>query len=131
MLQRDHPNLAIVGLCAAQRCDGCAANVYDDRWFSYFFNASNHRPGISPPEYVTYHFYAIPGGLSSIDPWPTLATDHVSAWPIHLFRQGAQFIKRAEHVNRLIRAGTHPCTCFPPFLMIQCCATRTHVILIV
>ena len=79
---------------------------YDDDWFTYFFNSSNHKAGIKPPSYVTYHFYAIPGDLPDIDPWPTLNTDPVSLWPIHLFRQAAQFVQRAEHINGVIRAAS-------------------------
>ena len=103
MLSKDHPELAITALCVAQ-C--CGDKLYDDDWFSFFFNSSNHKAGIKPPSYVTYHFYAIPGDLPDIDPWPTLKTDPVSLWPIHLFRQAAQFVQRAEHINGVIRAAS-------------------------
>ena len=74
VLSRDHPELAITALCLAQGGgkDSQGANeakIFDDDWFTYFFNASNHKPGIKPPAFVTYHFYAIPGALPSFDPW--------------------------------------------------------------
>ena len=30
----------------------------------------------------------------------------MSQWPVHLFTQAAQFIKRAQHVNALVAAGS-------------------------
>eukprot|EP01052_Picozoa_sp_SAG31_P027035 SAG31_NODE_2497_length_5598_cov_3.904710_5_plen_452_part_00 len=77
VLSRDHPELNITALCLAQGGgkDSQGSNeamIYDDDWFTYFFNASNHKLGIKPPAYVTYHFYAIPGAMPSFDPWKGL-----------------------------------------------------------
>ena len=109
VLNKDHPQIAITALCLAQGGDKTAAgaNIFADDWFNYFFNSSNHQAGIKPPDFVTYHFYAIPGSLPSVDPWPSLSQKTpVSQWPVHLFTQAAQFIKRAQHVNALVAAGS-------------------------
>eukprot|EP01047_Picozoa_sp_COSAG01_P071741 COSAG01_NODE_11216_length_1980_cov_1.772993_2_plen_397_part_00 len=107
VLAKDHPELAISALCLAQGATP-KADVYTDKWFSYFFNASNHAPGIKPPAYVTYHFYAIPDSMPKLDPWPP-GDVPVAQWPPHLLTQAVRFIERAEHVNGLIAAGSFGC----------------------
>jgi hypothetical protein len=42
--------------------------------------------------------------MPAYDPWPAHAP--VSEWSPHLFKQAALFIKRAQHVNGLIAAGS-------------------------
>jgi hypothetical protein len=108
VLAKDHPELAISALCLAQGVRGTELKtaVYNDNWFSYFFNASNHKAGIAPPAYVTYHFYAIPSQFPKYDPWPAGGHTPVSEWSPHLFKQAALFIERAQHVNGLVKAGS-------------------------
>eukprot|EP00937_MAST-01D_sp_MAST-1D-sp2_P007533 g7533.t1 len=127
VLARDHPELRLHALSLAQTnsltvspaTPGALAAVYDDRWFSYFFNRTNHETGAPPPSYVTYHFYAFPGHDSDDAAgamwgpdarWPVQHSKPValpvSQWPVHLFKQAARFVARAEHVNGLVRAGT-------------------------
>jgi hypothetical protein len=119
VLTRDHPELQLHAVSLAQSGglaqDNLAA-VYDDHWFSYFFNATNHAPGAKPPAFVTYHFYAFPGhdtgsewGNSSR--WPVDSKGRavqlpMDQWPVHLFKQAVRFVKRAEHVNQLVSNGT-------------------------
>lgn len=103
VLNRDHPEIEITALCVAQ--DNSNIDVYDDAWFTYFFNASNHKRGVAPPSYVTYHFYAIPGSMQEVDPWPTYRTDAIGLWPKHLFTQAAHFISRAQRTNGVIARG--------------------------
>ena len=105
VLGRDHPELAFTALCLSQDTSHPPA-VYDLDWITYFMNASNHKAGVSPPTYVSYHFYAVPGDMPTVDPWPTVGTDPMGAWPKHLFTQAADFIKAAEGVNKLIAAGS-------------------------
>ena len=38
------------------------------RFFEYFLNPANHKPGI-PLDYISYHFYAIPSPKQTIDGW--------------------------------------------------------------
>jgi Glycosyl hydrolases family 39 len=40
----------------------------DPRYFEYFLNPANHKPGI-PLDYVSYHFYASPSADQDIDNW--------------------------------------------------------------
>ena len=40
----------------------------DPRWFEYFLNHKNHKPGI-PLDYISYHFYASPSASQTIDDW--------------------------------------------------------------
>ena len=133
VLARDHPELRLHALSLAQTNtmtvpptaptgtgspprftsapSGLAA-VFDDAWFTHFFNRSNHAPGAPLPTYVTYHFYAFPGhdtddaagrkwgphALWPVDGKKQPAHLPVSQWPVHLFKQAARFVARAEHV---------------------------------
>lgn len=38
------------------------------RWFEYFLNPANHKPGI-PIDYISYHFYASPSPEEKLDDW--------------------------------------------------------------
>jgi hypothetical protein len=40
----------------------------DPKWFEYFLNPKNHKPGI-PLDYVSFHFYASPALDESPDTW--------------------------------------------------------------
>ena len=93
-------------------------DIFDDNWFTYFFNESNHKAGIKPPAFVTYHFYAIPGSFPKYDPWPLGKNTPMGEWSPHLFKQAALFIKRAQHVNALVAAGSFGAFLRRPFCLI-------------
>ncbi|MGC2822562.1 MAG: glycosyl hydrolase family 39, partial [Candidatus Sulfotelmatobacter sp.] len=38
------------------------------RTFSYFLDATNHRPGV-PLDYISFHFYATPSGDQTLEDW--------------------------------------------------------------
>ena len=38
------------------------------RYFEYFLNPANHKPGI-PLDFISYHFYAHPAPSEGIDDW--------------------------------------------------------------
>ncbi|MFZ0340703.1 MAG: glycosyl hydrolase family 39 [Terracidiphilus sp.] len=40
----------------------------DERFFEYFLNPANHKPGI-PLDMISYHFYASPAGGETLDHW--------------------------------------------------------------
>jgi hypothetical protein len=40
----------------------------DPRFFEYFLNPANHKPGI-PLDYISYHFYAVPTASQTIADW--------------------------------------------------------------
>ncbi len=45
-----------------------AAPSSNPRWFEYFLNHANHKPGI-PLDYISYHFYATPTPDQQPDNW--------------------------------------------------------------
>lgn len=45
-----------------------AAPSANPRWFEYFLNHANHKPGI-PIDYISYHFYASPSPEEKLDNW--------------------------------------------------------------
>lgn len=40
----------------------------DAKWFEYFLDAKNHKPGI-PLDYISYHFYAAPDRAEGVNEW--------------------------------------------------------------
>ena len=40
----------------------------DPRWFEYFLNPANHKPGV-PLDYISYHFYASPSPGEGLNEW--------------------------------------------------------------
>jgi hypothetical protein len=52
-MKKAQPDLKFVGLALAM--------TTDPRYFEYFFDHRNHKPGI-PLDFVSYHFYAVPTG---------------------------------------------------------------------
>ena len=40
----------------------------DPRYYEYFLNPKNHKPGI-PLDYISYHFYASPAANEGLDDW--------------------------------------------------------------
>lgn len=52
-MRRVQPDLKFVGLALAM--------TTDPRYFEYFLDHRNHKPGI-PLDFVSYHFYAVPTG---------------------------------------------------------------------
>ncbi len=55
------PGTKFMGLALATPSD-------DPRYFEYFLNHANHKPGI-PLDYVSYHFYASPAPQQDINSW--------------------------------------------------------------
>jgi hypothetical protein len=55
------PGTKFMGLALAMPSD-------DPRYFEYFLNPANHKPGI-PLDYVSYHFYASPTPQQDINSW--------------------------------------------------------------
>ncbi|HXQ81937.1 MAG TPA: hypothetical protein VN775_11525 [Opitutaceae bacterium] len=45
-----------------------ASPRYNPRYFEYFLDPANHKPGI-PLDYISYHFYAIPTAAQTIADW--------------------------------------------------------------
>jgi hypothetical protein len=49
------------------------------RYFEYFLDHKNHRPGI-PLDFISYHFYASPDGAQNIDNWQYTFFDQASGF---------------------------------------------------
>jgi hypothetical protein len=60
-IHRVSPETKFVGLALA-------APGRDERYFEYFLNPANHRPGI-PLDMISYHFYASPAPSETLDDW--------------------------------------------------------------
>ena len=60
-IRRVSPETKFMGLALAMPRD-------NPRYFEYFLNAANHRPGI-PLDYISYHFYAIPTAGQTMANW--------------------------------------------------------------
>ena len=73
------------------------AKPADPRWFEYFLNHTNHKPGI-PLDYISYHFYASPTeGQTAND------------WQYTFFDQADGFLTTVGYVNA-IRNRLSPAT---------------------
>jgi hypothetical protein len=57
-IKKVSPNTKFVGMALAFESD--------PRWFEYFLNPANHKPGI-PLDMISYHFYALGYGDQTID----------------------------------------------------------------
>ena len=64
-----------------------AAPRDNPRFFEYFLNPANHKPGI-PLDYISYHFYASPGASQSIEDWQYTFFDQADG-----FLTGVKFIE--------------------------------------
>ncbi|MGA2391294.1 MAG: glycosyl hydrolase family 39 [Candidatus Sulfotelmatobacter sp.] len=55
------PNMKFVGLALS------SPSLFP-RTFSYFLDATNHKPGV-PLDYISFHFYATPSGDQTLEDW--------------------------------------------------------------
>ena len=69
----------------------------EPRYFEYFLDPKNHRPGI-PLDYISYHFYATPA-----------PTEGVNEWQYTLFDQANGFLNTVRFVEE-IRKRLSPST---------------------
>ena len=69
----------------------------DPKYFEYFLNPANHKPGI-PLDYISYHFYASPA------PSETIAN-----WQYSFFDQADRFITNTRYIES-IRKKLSPST---------------------
>jgi hypothetical protein len=60
-IRRVSPQTRFMGLALA-------APGADPRYFEYFLNPANHKPGI-PLDYISFHFYATPAADETADTW--------------------------------------------------------------
>ena len=60
-IRKASPNTKFMGLALA-------APGNNPKYFEYFLNPKNHRPGI-PLDYISFHFYASPARDESLDGW--------------------------------------------------------------
>ena len=60
-IRKVSPNTKFMGLALA-------APGNNPKYFEYFLNPKNHRPGI-PLDYISFHFYASPARDESLDGW--------------------------------------------------------------
>jgi hypothetical protein len=60
-IRRVSPETRFMGMALAMPRD-------NPRYFEYFLNPANHKPGI-PIDYVSYHFYAVPTPTQTIADW--------------------------------------------------------------
>jgi hypothetical protein len=60
-IHRVSPETRFMGMALAMPRD-------NPRYFEYFLNPANHKPGI-PIDYISYHFYAVPTPTQTIADW--------------------------------------------------------------
>lgn len=60
-IRRVSPETRFMGMALAMPRD-------NPRYFEYFLNPANHKPGI-PLDYISYHFYAVPTPMQAIADW--------------------------------------------------------------
>ncbi len=89
-IHRVSPETKFMGLAVAQP-------ALDPRFFEYFLNPANHKPGI-PLDYISYHFYATP--VSSQD---------ISSWQYTFFDQADSFLAETRYIES-IRKRLSPST---------------------
>ena len=66
-----------------------AAPSANPRWFQYFLNHKNHKPGI-PLDYISYHFYAAPA-----------REEKLSDWQYTFFDQADGFLNTVRYVEAI------------------------------
>jgi hypothetical protein len=66
------PDTKFVGLALA-------APSTAPKYFEYFLDHKNHRPGI-PLDFISYHFYATPDGAQNLDHWQYTFFDQASGF---------------------------------------------------
>jgi len=60
-IRRASPQTKFMGLALEAPRD-------NPRYFEYFLNPANHKPGI-PIDYISYHFYATPSAAQTVEDW--------------------------------------------------------------
>ncbi len=81
-IRRVDPQMKFVGLALA-------APSKEPRYFEYFLNSRNHRPGI-PLDMISYHFYANPGPDQSME-----------VQPFTVFEQADHFLDVARYIEAI------------------------------
>ncbi len=76
------PDTKFVGLALAMPSD-------NPKWFEYFLNPANHKPGI-PLDYVSYHFYATP-----------VASEDITNWQYTFFNQADRFLATTRYIEAI------------------------------
>jgi hypothetical protein len=61
----------------------------DPRYFEYFLNPANHKPGI-PLDYISYHFYASPS-----------ADQDINDWQFTFFDQADRFLATVRYIDAI------------------------------
>jgi hypothetical protein len=79
-IRRASPETKFMGMAMAAPRD-------NPRFFEYFLNPANHKAGI-PLDYISYHFYASPTPLQTIDNWQYTFFDQADG-----FLTGVKFIE--------------------------------------
>jgi len=71
-IRRVSPETKFMGMALAMPRD-------NPRFFEYFLNPANHKPGI-PLDYISYHFYAIPAAAQTIAGWQYTCFDQADGF---------------------------------------------------
>jgi hypothetical protein len=95
-IRRVDPEMKFVGLALAGT-SGVPLEMQQPRFFEYFLNPGNHKPGV-PIDMVSYHFYATPGADES---------PYVQQFTV--FNQADRFLSLVKYVD-LIRQRLSPKT---------------------
>jgi hypothetical protein len=61
----------------------------DPRYFEYFLNPANHKPGV-PLDYISYHFYASPS-----------ADQDINDWQFTFFDQADRFLTTVRYIDAI------------------------------
>jgi len=85
------PQTRFVGLALAGPSPNLGPDFDTPRYFEYFLNHKNHRPGI-PLDMISYHAYAEPG-----------AGESASANPYSFFDQADQFLREVRYIEAIRR----------------------------
>jgi len=83
------PRTKFVGLVLAGPSPNMGTDFDTPRYFEYFLNHKNHRPGI-PLDMISYHAYTEPG-VGEAD----------SAYPFTFFEQADQFIREVRYIEAI------------------------------
>lgn len=82
VIRKVEPRMKFVGLALAGS---------EEKYFDYFLNHANHKPGI-PIDMISFHFYAAPA-----------ADEPEDNWQFTVFDQSAQFIRRVTYIDAIRR----------------------------
>jgi hypothetical protein len=89
-IRRVSPETKFMGLALAAPRD-------NPRFFEYFLNPANHKPGI-PLDYISYHFYAVPTAGQTVENWQYTWFDQADG-----FLTGVRFI---EEIRKRLSPAT-------------------------